>query len=349
MPHVKLPRNKLLKIVVIFFLIILGLYFLPFVIGGYLTYFVYKGIKHNVIRYSLITGILLPTLFVGTAWAAGLTQGITNPPPPKPKALVQNISPTAKVVTTKAPEATPTPTVTKTLYSVSRVIDGDTIDVTIDGTKQRIRLIGINSPELGDSRTPVQCFAREAEQKADQVLSGKKVSIEADITQGDKDKYNRLLRYVFLEDGTDFNKMMIAEGYAHEYTYNTPYNYQKEYKQAETEARNGNKGLWNPQACVTPTPSLRPTVKMSPTSVPYVPPVHNNNTQPSNLESSGSNSNTNTTTQGSGAYGCDCSKTCKQISSCDEAQYQLKTCGCSARDADGDGIACDGAPLHCQN
>jgi len=46
---------------------------------------------------------------------------------------------------------------------------------------------------------------------------------------------------------------------------------------------------------------------------------------------------------------CNCSKTCSQISSCEEAQYLLNVCGCSARDRDGDGIACDAAPLHCQH
>lgn len=49
-----------------------------------------------------------------------------------------------------------------------------------------------------------------------------------------------------------------------------------------------------------------------------------------------------------GAYACNCSKTCEQISSCSEAQYQLNVCGCSRRDADHDGIACDAAPLNCQ-
>ncbi|MDO8269124.1 MAG: hypothetical protein Q7T54_00445 [Candidatus Levybacteria bacterium] len=51
----------------------------------------------------------------------------------------------------------------------------------------------------------------------------------------------------------------------------------------------------------------------------------------------------------SGGYSCNCSKTCPQISSCDEAQYLLNECGCGARDGDDDGIACDGAPLNCQN
>jgi hypothetical protein len=53
--------------------------------------------------------------------------------------------------------------------------------------------------------------------------------------------------------------------------------------------------------------------------------------------------------QSSGGAACNCSLTCTQMTSCSEAQYQLNTCGCSARDADHDGIACDSAPLHCQN
>ena len=82
------------------------------------------------------------------------------------------------------------------------------------------------------------------------------------------------------------------------------------------------------KSTATPKPSFKPTSTPRPTSIPTV-------------------SSTKTPVQ-STTYGCNCSKTCTQISSCAEAQYLLKTCGCSARDADGDGIACDGAPLNCQ-
>jgi micrococcal nuclease len=75
------------------------------------------------------------------------------------------------------------------------------------------------------------------------------VTLESDETQGEKDKYGRLLRYVFLPDGTNFNLFMIEEGYAHEYTYSTRYKYQDEFRQAEVNARNNNKGLWSPTTC----------------------------------------------------------------------------------------------------
>jgi micrococcal nuclease len=134
-------------------------------------------------------------------------------------------------------------------YSVIRVIDGDTFVVDIDGKKETVRLIGINSPEVNDPRKPVECFGREASNKAKEILTGKKVRLEIDPTQGDRDKYGRLLRYVFLEDGTNFNQLMIEQGYAFEYTYHFPYRYQKEFKQAQKKAEAEGRGLWEKGRC----------------------------------------------------------------------------------------------------
>lgn len=240
---------------------------------------------------------------------------------------IPTISPTAVIF----PSETPSPSPRKDLFAVTRIVDGDTIDVNINGKIERIRLIGIDTPEILDPRKPVQCFGKEASEKAKNVLTGRKVSLESDTTQGERDKYDRLLRYLFLEDGTNFNMMMIAEGFAHEYTYSIPYKYQNEFKEAEKDAMNGNKGLWNPDACVEFTPLPLPTVQ-------YIPPTQ------SPIQSQSSPN-----TYQSGGYSCDCGKTCPEISSCEEAQFQLNTCGCRQRDADHDGIACDSVPLHCQN
>jgi len=137
----------------------------------------------------------------------------------------------------------------KEYFSVVRVVDGDTVDVLIDDKTERLRLIGIDTPETLDPRKPVQCFGKEASDRAKSLLSGAKVSLEQDSSQGERDKYGRLLVYVFLEDGTNFNKYMIAEGYAHEYTYRVPYKYQTEFKTTQTEARNSEKGLWSSSSC----------------------------------------------------------------------------------------------------
>ena len=135
------------------------------------------------------------------------------------------------------------------LYKVIRVIDGDTVIVEINGKNKTVRLIGINTPETVDPRRPVECFGIEASNKAKEILNNRSVKLKADNIVGERDKYGRLLRYIFLEDGTNFNKMMISEGYAYEYTYDLPYKYQDEFKQAEKEARESKKGIWEDGVC----------------------------------------------------------------------------------------------------
>ena len=144
----------------------------------------------------------------------------------------------------------PAPTISqihedKSLAKVLRVVDGDTIKVLVNNKEDTLRLIGIDAPETVDPKKTVQCFGKEASNKAKEVIAGKTITLESDPTQGDRDEYGRLLRYVFLEDGTNFNELMISEGYAHEYTFKgNPYKYQSEFIQAEKKAREENKGLW---------------------------------------------------------------------------------------------------------
>lgn len=157
------------------------------------------------------------------------------------------------------PAATPEPTEPsnsqtddeskKEFFNVVKVVDGDTMDVSINGQTERLRLIGIDTPETVDPRKPVQCFGREASDKAKSLLSSARVAIEQDASQGERDKYGRLLVYVFLEDGTNFNRYMIAEGYAHEYTYRVPYKYQTTFKAAQRAASDNEKGLWASSTC----------------------------------------------------------------------------------------------------
>lgn len=136
-----------------------------------------------------------------------------------------------------------------TYYSVVSVVDGDTIKINLNGTTETLRLIGIDTPETVDPRKPVQCFGKEASNKAKELLSGQKVRIEKDSTQGDRDKYGRLLVYVWREDGLFFNEYMVKQGYAHEYTYDTPYKYQAQFKSDEIYARTNQLGLWSPDTC----------------------------------------------------------------------------------------------------
>jgi endonuclease YncB( thermonuclease family) len=149
------------------------------------------------------------------------------------------------------------------------VVDGDTIKVRQgDGRVETVPLIGIDTPEVADPRTPVQCFGREASARAKEILANKRVRLEQDPSQDSRDQYGRLLAYVWLEDGTLFNKQLIEEGYVHEYTYRTPYKYQAEFRAAEERARQEELGLWSPDTCNgdTTQPAETPTPQPSPTA-----------------------------------------------------------------------------------
>lgn len=148
-----------------------------------------------------------------------------------------------------SPTNNPTTQNKNDLYRVIKIIDGDTITVDIEGTTTTLRLIGINTPETADPRKPVECYGIEASNRAKELLTGKNVRLESDPSQEDRDKYERLLRYVYLKDGTFYNEQMIKDGYAYEYTYDTPYQYQSQFKAAEDYARTNKLGLWADDAC----------------------------------------------------------------------------------------------------
>jgi micrococcal nuclease len=190
-------------------------------------------------------------------------------PSPQPAAAA---TPPTIVPTAAAPLAPPADLPTA---AVVRVIDGDTVDVRLNGQVVRLRLIGIDTPEIVDPRKAVQCFGREASAKAHELLDGQTVALEADPSQDERDRYGRLLRYVWLSDGRLFNREMVAEGYAFEYTYDLPYKYQAEFKQAEHDAREAQRGLWSSQACAgehrpaeEPVSTTAPRPQPAPNTVP---------------------------------------------------------------------------------
>lgn len=139
--------------------------------------------------------------------------------------------------------------VTENKTTVVRVVDGDTIVVLVNNIEEKIRIIGINTPETVDPRKKVECFGKQASDKAKQLLTGQEIKLKSDPTQADRDKYKRLLRYISLPDGTDYGLKMIQEGYAYEYTYQIPYTFQTQYKLAQKEAENLKVGLWADGVC----------------------------------------------------------------------------------------------------
>ncbi|MDO9509983.1 MAG: thermonuclease family protein [Candidatus Magasanikbacteria bacterium] len=129
-------------------------------------------------------------------------------------------------------------TSTSETFLVTRVVDGDTIELE---NGQKVRYIGMDTPETVDPREEVQCFGKEASDKNKEMVEGKMVRMESDVT--DKDKYGRLLRYVYVGD-VFVNLELVKEGYAKIYTFPSDVKYQKLFLEAQQEAKENKLGLW---------------------------------------------------------------------------------------------------------
>lgn len=160
----------------------------------------------------------------------------------------QNISSQAKIIPTliasQSAELTK-PGAELYLVKVSRVIDGDTIKLE---TGQTVRYIGIDTPELHHPKKSVQCFGKEAMEKNKELVEGKFVKLEKDVSE--TDRYSRLLRYVYLPtdaspSGLFINDYLVKEGYAHTSTFPPDVKYSDHFKNLENQARENNLGLWN--------------------------------------------------------------------------------------------------------
>ena len=128
-------------------------------------------------------------------------------------------------------------------YDVISVQDGDTITINMMGVSEKIRFIGVDTPETIDPDNPPQCYGQESSNFTKANLSGKKVRLEADPTNQNRDRYDRLLRYVYLQDGRMWNKELIVNGYGFAYL-RYPFNKLTEFKEAEDNSRNSKIGLW---------------------------------------------------------------------------------------------------------
>lgn len=130
-------------------------------------------------------------------------------------------------------------------YRVSGVSDGDTIKVVVRGTVERIRLIGIDTPELGRDGVREQCYARAARSAMQKLVKSKRVRLVRDTTQANRDAYGRLLRYVYTgADKRDVAKVLITKGAGRQYTFDRSYRKRATYRSAEKRAKSARRGLW---------------------------------------------------------------------------------------------------------
>ncbi len=145
------------------------------------------------------------------------------------------VSPTVSPAANQPVKTSDTPQ----LFKVTKVVDGDTIEIS---TGERVRYIGMDTPETVDPRKSVQCFGKEASNKNKELVEGKEVRLVKDIS--DKDKYGRLLRYVYVGD-TFINLELVKQGYASSYSYPPDIKYQSQILQAQKDAQVAKLGLWS--------------------------------------------------------------------------------------------------------
>lgn len=134
---------------------------------------------------------------------------------------------------------------TMTEARVVRVVDGDTIIVEIDGKEERVRYIGVDTPETVRPNSPVECYGEEASNANTNLVEGQTVYLEKDISE--RDRYDRLLRYVYtIQDGEPVfvNLWLVEQGYAQVSTYPPDVRHEQAYLDAQREAREQERGLW---------------------------------------------------------------------------------------------------------
>lgn len=194
-------------------------------------------------RFFHLLAIVLGTLALCSAWA-----GMADNAAP--------VSPAAQEAASSVPNtASSTRATVLEGYAVLKVVDGDTIDIAMNGDTVRLRLIGMDTPEVVDPRKVVQCFGKEASAEGHRLLEDERVKLEYDAVAGTYDKYGRMLAYVFrVRDGLFYNEYMIANGFAHEYTYDGQnYKYKTDFKAAQSAAQKAQIGFWSPNTCAGDT------------------------------------------------------------------------------------------------
>ena len=126
---------------------------------------------------------------------------------------------------------------------VVRVVDGDTLEVELPDRKERVRLLGVDTPEMTDEREVVRGMAIAARALVDELVSGHEVTLERDPQADDRDRYGRALRYVRLADGTMLNAVIVERGFGHAML-GFPFSRRDEFVRLEAEAREAARGLW---------------------------------------------------------------------------------------------------------
>ncbi len=126
---------------------------------------------------------------------------------------------------------------------VTRVTDGDTVHIEYEGRDERLRYIGVNTPETAHSPRGLEPYGNEATELNASLVGGQTVRLV--LGRDPRDRYDRLLGYVYLQDGTFVNAALVERGYARVMTVRPNNEFEPLFRRLENEARTARRGLWS--------------------------------------------------------------------------------------------------------
>lgn len=233
-----MTKNKFFRVIWWVIVVIpLGTILLPFSLGLLIIDFLAKLSIKNQYKHCLIIICVVLITFTGVKWL----NVIIFPQVAGLRSYLENLYTESATQLEDFNKADQRKASDNNFYEeavVMDVIDGDTI---ILANGKRVRYIGMDTPELNNSSGRSTCYAKEARNKNRELVLGKKIKMEKDISEDDK--YGRLLRYIYVDD-VFVNKLLVEEGYAVAVAYPPDLKYQLQFKEAERSAFDNNLGLW---------------------------------------------------------------------------------------------------------
>lgn len=307
------------------FLFLLGISFITLIYPPPINW-LFQKIDHKwkvTRKIAFISSIVCLVLFIVSF---GITDVFHEPEEPE----------SPKTETVSKQQATPTPKTKSNPYqtgTVTKVIDGDTVEVQIGEKVEKVRMLLIDTPETVHPNQPVQPYGKEASDFTQKLLLNKEVKLEKD--QEDKDKYGRLLRYIYVEDQS-VQELLLTEGLARVAVYPPNTKYEQKYRELQDQAKAKKIGIWSINGYVKDDgfdpPEKKETVQKTNQSKPQT-------SRPSNTQPRSRPRSTSTYTGGD--------KDCKDFATQREAQrfFESQRPGDPhGLDRDGDGIACESLP-----
>lgn len=230
------------------------LLFLPFYFFIGILYYIWKKTTWSHTTKLVVTGAFLAVSLVlgwATDEAPNATQETSGVTTETTTSNTPNLEVQEPEPQNEALQSSPSPM--QETATVTRIVDGDTIELS---TGQKVRYIGIDTPETVKPNTDVQCMGKEASTQNTQLVLGKEVLMQKDVSE--TDRYGRLLRYVYV-DGMFVNDYLVRQGYAIASSYPPDIAYQEQFIEAQQEAQQNNRGLWSGICDVETKPTTAPT------------------------------------------------------------------------------------------